>query len=376
LYQRAADGSLQSACPDEAWLERAYELSGLLRLAPGQRCATSVGLGHPHGVVLGVVAPLLTGAAFLRETLRGPSLRGALAGTSIDLLVSLPAQLAALSEGSVPAMRLARVISALDPLPSELSARIAQRLGAPVEDCNDWLVRAPLLRAGEQPQLSDPQDETLLGLVRGFLGVRDAAVLRLEGPDRPSRCIAIVGPPPTDEQSVPLSLVSLRMLVAQHDPRAEVLAVREIRRDALGRFQRDALLRLFGRRPDGSAIRTELRWGEATSSASADYNEYRASVQLPTDCPYFDGHFPGYPILPGAAQLSELVLPLVRRVRPDLGPLRTMTRLKFSGRIQPGETIEVVLRGRVADVQLDFTLRRAQALCAAGSLSFATGLTP
>ncbi|HEX6244650.1 MAG TPA: hypothetical protein VFZ61_27215, partial [Polyangiales bacterium] len=291
----------------------------------------------------------------------------------LDLLVSVPGQLQALLErAAVRAPRVGRVVSALEPLTPELTARVSAWVGAALEDRSDVVRQAPLLGAGQPAAPPSPEDEALRALLRAAPGVRDAAVLPLSGPDRPSRCVAVVGPTPEDAAAEPLQLAALRALVARHDPNAELLAVREIRRDALGRFQHAALLRLFRRRADGSAIHAPLSWGERESRAQGELEEHRASVRIPAGYPYFEGHFPGYPILPGAAQLSELVLPLVRQSRPDLGRLRAMSRLKFSGRIQPGESIDVVLQGRAGERQLDFTLRRAQTLCAAGSLSFAS----
>ena len=378
LYQRAADGSLQSASSDEAWLQRAQQLAQRLELRSGQRCATSVGMGHPHGVLLGIVAPWLAGSAFLRARLEGAELSRALASEHVDLVVSVPAQLTGLLEGGTPsAGQPQRVVSAaLEPLSRELRERAGPRLGAHIEDRSDLVAEIPLLCASEPSAERSGADEALLALVRAAPGVRDAAVVALEGRDRPSRCVAVMGPVPGEESSFPLDLARLRAAVAQQDARAELLEVREIRRDALGRFQRAALLRQFRRRADGRPLDSTLCWSEATSSEANAVVEHRASAQIPDDYPYFDGHFPGYPILPGAAQLSELIVPLVRRVRPELGRLRAMARLKFSGRIQPGETIDVVLQGRPGDGQLDFTLRRGKTLCAAGSLSFAPGDEP
>ncbi|HEY2735976.1 MAG TPA: hypothetical protein VGI70_18390, partial [Polyangiales bacterium] len=95
---------------------------------------------------------------------------------------------------------------------------------------------------------------------------------------------------------------------------------------------------------------------------------FRAHV--PPDYGYFAGHFTGYPILPGAAQLSELVLPCVRRARPELGPLRQMSRIKFANRIKPDERVDVELAWRNDEPQIDFALRRGDAICSAGKLNF------
>jgi 3-hydroxymyristoyl/3-hydroxydecanoyl-(acyl carrier protein) dehydratase len=130
---------------------------------------------------------------------------------------------------------------------------------------------------------------------------------------------------------------------------------------------------LFGRGADARPLNFELAWRgeEASCEAGRERRVYRAHV--PADYGYFVGHFPGYPILPGAAQLSDLVLPCVRRARPELGPLALLTRVKFLDRIEPDQDVEVVLTWREAEPNLEFALRRADTLCATGKLGFTAG---
>jgi hypothetical protein len=154
-------------------------------------------------------------------------------------------------------------------------------------------------------------------------------------------------------------------------PALALLVLPRIRRDGIGRAQRKELLRQFRLRPDGSLVNLSLAWGESSVRESAQGSEHRTRVHVPADYGYFDGHFTGYPILAGAAQLGELILPCVRRVDPELKRLTQMSRLKFTGRIQPGETIDVVLSLRPGAATVDFALKRGEALCSAGTLSFA-----
>jgi 3-hydroxymyristoyl/3-hydroxydecanoyl-(acyl carrier protein) dehydratase len=100
-------------------------------------------------------------------------------------------------------------------------------------------------------------------------------------------------------------------------------------------------------------------------------------VRVPERYGYFNGHFPGYPLLPGAAQLSELVVPFVRTVQPELGRLTRMARLKFQERIVPNDLVEVSLRfapdsadAVATERSVEFALRRGDSLCASGRLWF------
>jgi len=66
-----------------------------------------------------------------------------------------------------------------------------------------------------------------------------------------------------------------------------------------------------------------------------------ARVHVPADCLFFEGHFPGDPILPGVAQVV-LVTSVLRRVVE--GPVRvaSIRRVKFTAPVRPG--MDLVLR--------------------------------
>ena len=68
-------------------------------------------------------------------------------------------------------------------------------------------------------------------------------------------------------------------------------------------------------------------------------------------------------------QLHELVLPCLRRARPDLGDLAAITSLKFPARIAPGQDVELTLQWRDDEPQVAFTLRREGERCTVGQLS-------
>lgn len=107
----------------------------------------------------------------------------------------------------------------------------------------------------------------------------------------------------------------------------------------------------------------------AFRTLSADAGAGRFAVTVPADLLYFQGHFPGAPILPAIAQLLTLVLDRVHALWPDLGQPRRVARLKFMRAIDPGDEIEVHLERAAAEVR--FTLVRAGADCTRGALTFA-----
>ena len=72
-------------------------------------------------------------------------------------------------------------------------------------------------------------------------------------------------------------------------------------------------------------------------------------------------------------QLHEIVLPCVRRARPDLATLERMSKLKFVRRIAPGDALSLVLRWENASATVDFTLGDERGDRAAGRLFFGGG---
>jgi hypothetical protein len=370
-YARNAQQNLEVQRWGGDWLGQAHALLEALALRPRARCATSVGSEHAHGIVLGVLAPLLAGAAFLRDTLDPAALGEALSAQAIDVLVTVPAHVPALLAGAQgTGVGLARALSALGALPGELAAGAPDVLGCALIDLAQRAPDVGVLQCHEPGRVDDASaalEARVEQLLRAQSGVRDAAAVWCARGRAARLCVALVADAP-DLARIKALLVAELPAPA---PDLDLLVVNRIRRDGIGRAPRNELLRQFGLRPDGTSVNFALEWGETDTRQEAGNTEHRSRVHVPMDYGYFDGHFTGYPILPGAAQLSELVLPCVRRAWPELGALRQMARLKFTGRIQPGETIDVVLSTRAGSANVDFSLKRGDTSCSAGSLSFA-----
>ncbi len=117
--------------------------------------------------------------------------------------------------------------------------------------------------------------------------------------------------------------------------------------------------------PPASSPRRPLRFERLPGPGDA-LARYRATV--PADWFGFAGHFPGYPVLSGAVQLHEVVLPCLAAT---LGPVAVAAfhDMKFLARIAPGDTIEVVIRRGAAPDRPEFELLRGQTKCSTGRLS-------
>lgn len=64
------------------------------------------------------------------------------------------------------------------------------------------------------------------------------------------------------------------------------------------------------------------------------------SIQVADDSPWFSGHFPDNPILPGVAQLEMIVTLLSETTGMPL-KLTGMSRVKFRKIVRPGDLLDI-----------------------------------
>jgi 3-hydroxymyristoyl/3-hydroxydecanoyl-(acyl carrier protein) dehydratase len=104
-----------------------------------------------------------------------------------------------------------------------------------------------------------------------------------------------------------------------------------------------------------------------------------SDVVIPADYVFFRGHFPDAPMLPGVVQLTEILVPLIRRRFPELGAVKQLRRVRFRRPVLPGETLHIELGelehtppsktdGARAEVRFDLSV--GSAVVANGSISF------
>ena len=68
--------------------------------------------------------------------------------------------------------------------------------------------------------------------------------------------------------------------------------------------------------------------------------EIRAQVAVKDDSPWFSGHFPDNPILPGIAQLN-MVGDIIARARQESLYIKHLNRVKFKKIVRPGTQLEI-----------------------------------
>ena len=72
-----------------------------------------------------------------------------------------------------------------------------------------------------------------------------------------------------------------------------------------------------------------------------EQNEISADVVVPPDSPWFDGHFPGTPILPGVAQIG-MVLDAIRKAHNRDLKISSVRRVRFKRMIRPDDRLKII----------------------------------
>lgn len=81
-------------------------------------------------------------------------------------------------------------------------------------------------------------------------------------------------------------------------------------------------------------------WYSLVEIKKTAVNELTARVTTDDDSPWFFGHFPGDPILPGIAQL-EMIADLIAASREDKPCMTGLSRVKFKKIVRPGELLDI-----------------------------------
>lgn len=404
-----------------------FEVDALLAALPWPHAPvlSTVPAQHIYGLLFGVLAPLRLGVPFATDTPRFPAtVASRVEATGARTLVSVPAQLRALADPDLPPLSaVSLVTSSGAPLPPE-TAR-AWHAAFDVDPCEvlgstetggiawrqqrkhpTWTplpgVRWTLASEGDDPGEAGrlavdspwlPPDaprpwvtedrarpETrdgfvLLGraddvvkvagkrvqlgqitaVLREAPGVEDVVVVARPDTARGQRLEALVTPPSLD-------LTAVRAHLREHlEPIAHprLVLVDELPRNATGKLPRAAVLERLDV-ATGRAIRiAELR---------VDGDRAQASVHIPSAGPWFDGHLPGFPVLPGVGMLQDVVA----RAAHDafgFGAIASMPRVRFQQPVRPGEVLELTLTRE--GQHLRFALSGDGGPKARGTLTFA-----
>ena len=84
-----------------------------------------------------------------------------------------------------------------------------------------------------------------------------------------------------------------------------------------------------------------MKWYVLKELTRSDKNEIEADIQVPSDSPWFDGHFPGEPILPGVAQIG-MVFDAIKKARNQDLKISSVRRVRFKRIIRPDDRLKII----------------------------------
>jgi 3-hydroxymyristoyl/3-hydroxydecanoyl-(acyl carrier protein) dehydratase len=94
-------------------------------------------------------------------------------------------------------------------------------------------------------------------------------------------------------------------------------------------------------------------------------DELKARIRVPAASPWFDGHFPHHPVLPGIAQLGMVHDLLCRAFKRQL-PVRKVSRVRFKQMIGPDQDVVLTVRAIDADGGHSFRISGDEGLICSG----------
>jgi 3-hydroxymyristoyl/3-hydroxydecanoyl-(acyl carrier protein) dehydratase len=95
----------------------------------------------------------------------------------------------------------------------------------------------------------------------------------------------------------------------------------------------------------------------------------RLTLGIPADLSYFEGHFPGCPLLPGVVQVTWAI-ELARKHVPFDARFRSLSAVKFTRVILPGMTVVLQLEYASDKCELEFAYELEGRTCSSGTVAF------
>jgi len=103
------------------------------------------------------------------------------------------------------------------------------------------------------------------------------------------------------------------------------------------------------------------QWSLLKEIKVKEHNHIEALAEVPVDSPWFSGHFPGEPILPGIAlvHIVEQAIIAFAKTKGEQFHLHVLKRVRFTQPVRPGETLMVNITGEETDNDIFFTFKVA-----------------
>jgi acyl-coenzyme A synthetase/AMP-(fatty) acid ligase/3-hydroxymyristoyl/3-hydroxydecanoyl-(acyl carrier protein) dehydratase len=136
-----------------------------------------------------------------------------------------------------------------------------------------------------------------------------------------------------------------------------------------GKLRRDAMRALFeGKEPPYDIL--------SSNRPGSSAGELELELLFPPECPYFDGHFPSYKILPAVAQI-DIVMRLARERLGAPKEMLGMPRVKFQKPMSPGIAYSLKLSHDSGKGRTTFAFAESISgdACSSGKIDVAAGPT-
>ncbi len=91
-----------------------------------------------------------------------------------------------------------------------------------------------------------------------------------------------------------------------------------------------------------------MKWYSVLGPAISDAEQMILNAEVPPDSPWFDGHFPDDPTLPGIAQL-EMAIAAIRLARNRNVSITRFRKVRFKRVIRPGQALKIIVTPRKSE---------------------------
>ena len=88
-----------------------------------------------------------------------------------------------------------------------------------------------------------------------------------------------------------------------------------------------------------------MKWYSVLGFQAFNDDKMILDAEVPPESPWFDGHFPEDPTLPGIAQL-EMAMDTIRLAGKQKGSVTKFRKVRFKRIIRPGEKLEIIATPR------------------------------
>jgi 3-hydroxymyristoyl/3-hydroxydecanoyl-(acyl carrier protein) dehydratase len=108
-------------------------------------------------------------------------------------------------------------------------------------------------------------------------------------------------------------------------------------------------------------------WYECLFDDQGEADQFKAHIRVPPESPWFDGHFPDMPLLPGVAQLG-MAHDLLIRILGAWRPVTQISRVRFKQMIRPDQALLLTVKIGTEDASHSFRISGENGLICSGQI--------